>query len=240
MPRPVLVLQHAPWETPGLLDGLLRVTALTVERRTVLDDADCRLPHPRDLAGVIVMGGPQEADDDAGHPGLVAERRLLAEAVDLDVPVLGVCLGMQLLGLALGARLHRGSARELGFAPVELTPAARADPVLGPVAATDDDPWLLHWHSDHVDLPAGATLLAHTARTPVQAFRAGSALGVQFHPEVDLGLLGSWLAEPRMLTGLTRDELARIASDGDAHLPRLRSATTAGLATLIQAMADRA
>ena len=110
----MLVLQHAPWERPGLIDTALE--GLACERRTVLDEDAPSLPRARDLAGLVVMGGPQDADDDARHPGLAAERRLLAEAVDAEVPVLAVCLGMQLLALALGARLDKGAARQIGFA----------------------------------------------------------------------------------------------------------------------------
>ena len=134
-----------------------------------------------------------DADDVPGHPGLAAERALLAAAVDADVPVLGVCLGMQLLALALGARLHLRAATEIGFAPVDIDVE---DPLLG---ALGTRPTVLHWHSDTVDLPPGATLLASTEVTPVQAFRAGSALGLQFHPELDAGMLDLWLATPDMV-----------------------------------------
>jgi len=237
MPRSVLVLQHAPWETPGLIDVALN--GLAVERRTVLDDATPELPDARGLAGLVVMGGPQDADDEAGHPGLAAERRLLAEAVDAGVPVLGVCLGMQLLGLALGATLHRGATREIGFAPVELAPAAAVDPVLGPLAAADARPTVLHWHTDAVDLPPGATVLASTAETPVQAFRAGSALGVQFHPEMDDALLSTWLTTPEMLAALHDGAARRMADDGATHLPRLREPALTGLTALAHEMRAR-
>lgn len=237
MPRPVLVLQHAPWESPGLIE--LALEGLPLERRTVLDDPSPELPSASELSGLVVMGGPQDADDDAGHPGLAAERRLLAGAVDAGLPVLGVCLGMQLLALALGASLLKGAAREIGFAPVELTPAAAEDPVLGPLATNGPSVTLMHWHCDLVELPEGARLLASTAQTPVQAFRAGSALGVQMHPEMEPELLASWLAEPRMLAALEPGEAQRIALEGEIVLPRLREPALTGLASLRAEMLDR-
>jgi len=210
--RPVLILTHAPHEGPGLiargLDAPVRV-------RTVLDLTDPRLPSLDEVSGVVVMGGGMDADDLAGHPGLGAERALLAAAVDADVPVLAVCLGMQLLALALGARLHRRAATEIGFAPVDLV---ADDPVLD---ALGNRPTVLHWHSDVVDLPAGATLLASTDATPVQAFRAGSALGLQFHPEVDAALLDLWLATQDMGGQLSDEEIAEIRTAGARHLPDL-------------------
>ena len=97
MTHPVLVLQHAPWERPGLIsqalaEGAPGVPGLT---RTVAAEPRPNLPAARDLAGLVVMGGSMNAEDDAHFPGLAAERRLLAEAVDTAVPVLGVCLGLQ-------------------------------------------------------------------------------------------------------------------------------------------------
>src|SRR5690554_5973921 len=151
MPRPVLVIQHVPWESPGLIG--LALEGLDVEARTVFDQDDPGLPRARDLAGLVVMGGPQDADDDARHPGLAAERRLLADAVHAGVPVLGVCLGMQLLALALGAPLRKGATREIGFHPVDLHTTATSDPVLGPLAALGSPVTFMHWHADAVDLP---------------------------------------------------------------------------------------
>jgi GMP synthase (glutamine-hydrolysing) len=228
-PRPVLVLQHAPHEGPGLIgraiDAPLRV-------RTVLDVAEPVLPALDEVAGVVVMGGPMDADDVRAHPGLAAERDLLAAAVDADVPVLGVCLGMQLLGLALGARLLRRHGSEVGFAPVELV---TDDPVLG---ALGEHPTVLHWHDDAVELPSGATLLASTATTPVQAFRAGSALGLQFHAEVDAALLDLWLDTPAMVGRLDEHDVEAIRADGATHLPVLAPAAEklfAGFGELVRA-----
>jgi GMP synthase (glutamine-hydrolysing) len=210
--RPVLILTHAPHEGPGLigpaLDAPLRV-------RTVLDQPEPVLPSLDDVSGVVVMGGPMDADDDRGHPGLAAERRLLAQAVEADVPVLGVCLGMQLLGLALGARLLRRNGTEIGFGTVDVV---TEDLALGALGAR---PTVLHWHADAVELPAGATLLASSEVTPVQAFRIGSALGLQFHLELDRAMLDLWLRTPDMVDGLDEQEVAAIRSAGETSLPTL-------------------
>lgn len=230
--RPVLVLTHVAHEGPGLVARALDGLPLTT--RTVVDAPDPRLPDVGDLAGLVVMGGPQDADDDAGHPGLAAERRLLAAAVDAGLPVLGVCLGMQLLAMALGAPLHRRHGTEIGFAPVDVV---GADPVLAPLGA---HPTVLHWHADAVDLPAGATLLASTATTPVQAFRAGSALGLQFHLEVEPMLLDLWLRTPVMTADLEPGEADAVRLGSRQHLAALRPGADLGLAAFARAVRERA
>ncbi|WP_448629304.1 type 1 glutamine amidotransferase [Cellulomonas soli] len=230
MSRPVLVLTHAPHEGPGLIAGAL--DALAYRTRTVLDTPDPRLPAVDELGGLVVMGGPMDADDDR-HPGLVAERRLLAQAVDADVPVLGVCLGMQLLALALGADLTRRHGTEIGFAPLDVV---TSDPLLAPLGPT---PSVLHWHNDAVGLPDGATLLASSALTPVQAFRAGSAVGLQFHLEVDRTVLELWLTTPAMADELAPGEAEAIRAQGAEHLPTLVPAAGAALASFADAVRER-
>lgn len=252
--RIVLVLTHAPWETPGLIDvaleGLVGAPQhatnegdLRVQRRTILREPNPDVPSVDQLAGLIVMGGPQDANDDRQYPGLVAERRLLAEAASSGVPVLGVCLGMQLLALSLGAKLHLRHGREIGIAPLTYTAAAEADSVLGPIARsrTSDGAvtQVVHWHSDAVELPPGGTLLASTPRTPVQAFRCGSALGLQFHVEVDTPLLDVWLREPTMVHGLSPDYVEEIRANGAQHLPNLRRAALLGLQAFISSINER-
>lgn len=230
--RPVLVLQHASCEGPGLiaraLGDLPRIT------RLVMDEHDAHLPAARDLAGLVVLGGPMNADDDQCFPGLATERRLLAEAVDAEVPVLAVCLGMQLLARALGARVHAGHGTEIGFAPVEILVA---DPVLTPLGP---QPSVLHWHSDAAELPAGATLLARTAVTPVQAFRAGSALGLQFHLEVDDQLLGDWMRSPEMVADLAAHGVRDLPARASRVLPGLVPAAATGLSSFASDVRDRA
>lgn len=236
MARPVLVFIHAQWETPALIDTAL--ASIPSVRRSILEEHSPELPRANELGGLVVMGGPQDANDDARYPGLAAERRLLAAAVEADVPVLGVCLGMQLLGLALGAKLHLQHGREIGFAPVQPTEHTALDPVLGPLARAGS-PTVLHWHSDAVELPRGAILLASTPRTPVQAFRIGTALGTQFHPEADAALLDAWLATPEMVRTLPAEQIESIRVDARRHLPRVQSAALEGFAAFATAVRQR-
>lgn len=220
-PKPVLVLTHAPHEGPGVIGRLLGVP---YRIRTVVDDPEARLPGPDEIAGLVVMGGPMDADDVRGHPGLASETRLIAAAVVADLPVLGVCLGMQLLGLALGSSLFRRAGQEIGFGPVDLV---ADDPLLSALGPEGSSPTVLHWHSDAVELPEGATLLASTPTTPVQAFRYGSALGIQFHVELEASHLDLWLSTPDMVSELSDDEIGRIRSDGATALPGLVAAGSA-------------
>ena len=218
MNRPVLVITHVPQEGPGLIAGALDHPYRV---RTVLHDEHPTLPSVDEIAGLVVMGGPPDADDDDHFPGLAAERRLLAHAVDAGLPVLGVCLGMQLLAMALGAPLLRRAGTEVGFAPIDVV---ADDPLLAPLGA---HPHVLHWHNDCVGLPPGATLLAGNAVSPVQAFRAGTAVGMQFHVEVDASLLDLWLSLPDEM--LDDDLRAGIRTDAARVLPELTPAATTAL-----------
>jgi GMP synthase-like glutamine amidotransferase len=149
------------------------------------------LPRLEQLRGLVVMGGPMGVSDTAAHPYLAGELELLASAVAADLPVLGVCLGAQLLAAALGARVYRGAQAEIGPGTVTLSEEGRADPVLG--AAGRVELPVVHWHQDTFELPGGAVRLAGSDLYPNQAFRVGArAYGLQFHVEVDPALAEGW------------------------------------------------
>jgi GMP synthase (glutamine-hydrolysing) len=174
----------------GLAEAPLRRAGVTIdERHLARGDA---LPTLDEVAGIISFGGGQSVLDVGRDPALRAEAKLLREAVDAGVPVLGVCLGGQLLAHALGAPVRRAPRRTVAWVELTALPAAAEDPLFAalgsPVAA-------LHWNEDVFALPPGATELLTGASPGVAAFRAGErAWGVQFHPEVDAPALDGWYA----------------------------------------------
>lgn len=183
-----VVAQHAPHEGPGLLGPVLDEAG--VDTVVVRLDRGEALPAPGGLGGVIVMGGAMGVHDTDAFPWLEEERRWIADALSLDVPVLGVCLGAQQLAAALGATVRTGPAPEIGVGTVALTAGGRADPVLGPEG---EHVAVIHWHGDTFDVPAGAVHLATGDRYPNQAFRYGrTAYGLQFHVELDDAMAEAW------------------------------------------------
>ena len=192
----VLVLQHVPWEKPGRILTNLEDLGINYQVLSIVDEKKPDLPSFDEVAGVVIMGGPMGATDYDKHPGLKAEIKLARAAIAVNKPVLGVCLGHQIIATALGAKLHHGEAPEIGFGPIK-----RVDKH-DYFSMWDKQIDVLHWHNDVVGLPEGAQLLARSSATKVQAFRAGSALGLQFHLEVTASLLEEWLAEPSMVKDL--------------------------------------
>jgi GMP synthase (glutamine-hydrolysing) len=187
--RDWVALQHVPYEGPGLI-------AAAASRRG-LDLRLCHpyrgesLPSPEELDGLVVMGGPMGVHDTAEHPHLAREVELIAAMVHTGRPVLGVCLGAQLLAHALGASVYRGQQAEIGCGAVSLTGAGREDLVLGSTGAATLP--VVHWHEDTFELPANASLLASSEIFPHQAFRVGAnAYGLQFHVEVERELARAW------------------------------------------------
>lgn len=204
-----LALQHIACEPPAAFEDELRARGLELER-VELDEGD-PLPDPREFAGLIVMGGPMGAYEEDAHPWLATEKEAIREAARAGLPIWGVCLGAQLLASALGARVYPGPAAEVGLLPVELTPAAAADPVFDGAPASFPT---LQWHSDTFDLPDGATRLARSPAYGNQAFVYRRAYGIQFHLEVSPQLAASWGEVPAYAASLE-------AIEGPGALDRL-------------------
>lgn len=185
-----LAICHPGGGTGGVFHAGARDAGAAVEEWT---PAETPWP-PRPLGdydALIVLGGDQNVHEQDRFPYLADELAILHAWLPSGRPVLGVCLGAQLLADAAGGRVVRASRRELGWLEVELLAGAGEDPLLGfaPERVT-----ALQWHSYAVEPPPGATMLARSPVCP-QAFRVGAAWGVQFHPEVDLGILQSWLED---------------------------------------------
>lgn len=181
------------------------------------------LPQTSDADALIVFGGEQAATDDHTHPYLPALAELMAGYTALDRPVLGICLGSQLLARAYGGDNHLGIAPEFGWVDVSLTEAGRADPVLSQVPGTFP---IFQWHSDTFTLPPDAIHLAHSQVARHQAFRIGRATyGTQFHFEASRAVVRDWSETfpeitERMHPGWTEAHPTLSASRGveaDAH-----------------------
>lgn len=225
----VLILQHAPWEQPGRILASLEDLNLETTTLSIVDEKKPDLPDFDEVAGLVIMGGPMGATDFDKHPGLKAEAKLARAAIAVGKPVLGVCLGHQIIATALGAKLMRGAAPEIGFGPIKRVDKHEY------FSMWDKQIDVLHWHSDVVTLPEGAQLLARSADTKVQAFRMGSALGLQFHLEVNGALLEQWLEEPSMVKELKRAGGSKAAvreafAECDCRLQPLAEAVFSGFA----------
>ncbi len=216
-----VILQHVPWEGPGLIAAEAEARGLLIEvRRMDLGEA---VPHLDSIAGLIVMGGPMGVRNTSSYPYLAAEQQLLRAAVERELPVLGVCLGAQLLAAALGAGVDSGPAAEIGLGEVRLTAEGQRDAVLGGAGATLP---VIHWHEDTFELPPGATHLARSRLYANQAFRVGRrAYAFQFHVEVDRSLAADWATRLPPGMFIDEDRRAEVERTGRRVISRFFEAT---------------
>jgi GMP synthase-like glutamine amidotransferase len=187
-------LQHVPFEGLGSIADWLAAAGAEVTR-TALYAGD-PLPALAGLDLLVAMGGPMSVNDEAQYRWLVAEKRFVRAAIERGVPVLGVCLGAQVMASATGARVYRNQEKEIGWFPV--TAVEVADDTVLRFPATLE---AFHWHGETFDLPAAAVHLARSAGCAHQAFQLGSAaIGLQFHLETTA-------ESARALVDQCRDEL---------------------------------
>jgi GMP synthase (glutamine-hydrolysing) len=188
--EPVVVLQHEAAGHAGTLLETLVNAGLTVDLRQLHTGAGVpRVEELGHMGGLVVLGGSMNTDQAAQFPFIDPERRLLAAAVELGVPVLGICLGGQQLAAAIGGRVYARGEPEVGWLPVEVV---RDDGLLRGLCSPFH---ALEWHAQSFTVPADAEVLARRAGDPgVQAFRVGRrAWGLQFHVEIDESILRFWL-----------------------------------------------
>lgn len=184
---PVLVLQNLTLDGPGYLATWLTQQRIAFETL----DTEAGQAYPSSIAGyraLALLGGEMSANDDL--PSLRQAERLILQAMEADVPVIGHCLGGQLMARALGARVVASPAPEIGWQAMRVADSAAARAWFG----EPGERVVYHWHHESFELPAGAELLASSAACPHQAFAIGPHLALQFHVEVDRDKLALWSA----------------------------------------------
>lgn len=188
-----MVFQHVAYELLGTLNPLLkqagfRIRYLNFEREPELE------PKIKNYNGLVILGGYMGAYEWKRFPHLKAEMRAIEEALEKDIPILGICLGAQLIAQTLGAKVQKHSEMEIGWTDVSLTAEGERDPVL---AEFEKRQTIFHWHQDTFELPSEAEHLAHSRLCQNQAFRYGDKVyGFQFHLEVDEPMIHRWLKVP--------------------------------------------
>jgi len=221
--RAVLVIEHTDGDGPGHFGEWLaaRGRPMTLVRVHAGDPVPAALAEH---AGLCVLGGPMSANDEhLGH--IRAELALVREAVAARVPVIGHCLGGQLLAKALGSPIGRSPQPEIGWQAIGIDPGAAARRWFGDAS----DPVVMQWHYEAFALPAGATRLAGNAACPQQAFEWGGIhLGMQFHPEADRPKVEYWLSKDRREAEvLSRVPTVQSPDDitwgCERHLPAMRT-----------------
>jgi GMP synthase-like glutamine amidotransferase len=209
----VLAFRHVPFEHLGLIAETLAERAIDFAYVDLYEPADT--PNIDGADGFIFMGGPMSVNDN--FPYIRQELRIIQDAVAQGKPVLGVCLGSQLIAKALGGNVYSNPVKEIGWFEVRFTEAAQADRLF---AGLNGPELVFHWHGETFDLPADAALLASSGRCRNQAFRVGNNVyGLQFHLEVTPDMIADW-CEQDANCGDMREIETRI--DPQRNAPRLR------------------
>lgn len=220
MPR-LLVFQHVAAEPLGTLDPLIRSRGHRIRFANFERHPDAE-PNVDRYRGLVVLGGPMNVEDREHRQHLRTELRAIERMLAQGKPVLGICLGAQLLAHVLGAPVQRHDESEIGWYHLDTTEAGRRDPVLAPLG---DGAEVFQWHRYRFEIPQGAVHLARTGSCEPQAFRYGdNAYGLQFHLEMDEPLIERWLANPAY-----RAELAESGHIGEAAI---RAQTRRHIATM--------
>src|SRR5215510_10756470 len=204
----LMVFQHVAAEPLGTLHARIRARGHRIRFHNFQRHPDAQ-PNVDRYHGLIVLGGPMNVEDQHRHPHLRTELLAIEAALRQGKPVLGICLGAQLLAAVLGAPVRRHSRLEIGWYDLQITAHGRTDPVLGHLGECAP---VFQWHGCTYDLPTDAVQLARTDTCEQQAFRFGSnAYGFQFHLEADEAVIARWLTLPAFRTelaaaGLPTDE----------------------------------
>jgi len=212
----LIILRHVAYEGPGLIEDMLEGRGLP---HKVMDVFQEGVPlSAAGLTGVVSMGGPMSVND--GTVEIEKEKEILLESMDRGIPILGVCLGAQIIASAMGAKVYAGERPEVGWGEVTLTDSGIEDPLLAGVERVLP---VLHWHGETFDLPEGAVRLASSEMFENQAFRVGaSTYGMQFHLEVDEEMVREWVDRDREGEDRLVSNQDMILEGIQPHLDRVR------------------
>lgn len=205
----VVAIQHVPHEPMGLIEDILKEKGIEYEYVRVYETNE--LPEIKDATHIVIMGGPMGVYEWKEYTFLNQEKRLIRYAFDNNIPILGICLGAQLIASALGENVYPFK-KEIGWFEVE---KANSDEVID---GLPDKMVVFQWHNDTFDLPDGAKLLYAGRDVRNQAFRIGNAIGLQFHLEVTPEIVRDWVEGEKSLTD---DEKERIISDTEKYIDEL-------------------
>ena len=222
--KKILVLQHVAHELLGTLNPLLKKSGFRIRYTNFARHPDAR-PSLDGYDGLVILGGPMSANDTGLLPHLTVEMNLIEEALRRKLPVLGICLGAQLIAKTLGAAVYPNRQKEIGWHDVSPTEQAEGDPLLSAFAETE---MVFQWHGETFDIPKSTHHLAYSSLCTHQAFRYGANVyGLQFHLEVDEPMIHRWLR--------VAENIKEIASLGDSNAPeRIHSQTPAHMERLTQ------
>ncbi|MBM4259828.1 MAG: amidotransferase [Deltaproteobacteria bacterium] len=191
--KKLLVCQHVPHEILGTLNPLLKQAGFRIRYVNFGRHPDAQ-PTLDGYDGLVVLGGPMSAYDDERLPHLKIEMKLIEAALQRNLPILGICLGAQLIARTLGARVFANHTKEIGWYNVHPTAHAGEDPLIGEFEAVEK---IFQWHGDTFEIPAGSVHLASSMACANQAFRyAEKVYAFQFHLEVDEPMILRWLKVP--------------------------------------------
>jgi len=192
----IMVFQHVPCEPLGTLDPLLRAGRHRI-RYVNFGREPQVMPDIEGYDALIILGGPMNIGQETDYPHLDTEKAIIKKAIAKDMPVLGICLGAQLIAAALGAEVYPAKTKEIGWYPLKATAEGQIDPVIGGFSGIEK---IFQWHGYTFDLPEGANLLVKGEVVTNQAFKWGEKVyGFQFHLESNLPLINRWLNLPQHL-----------------------------------------
>lgn len=215
----VLIIKNISNEGPGSIEDYLKKKGAGYQ---ILDFSDCsatgNIPDTRDFTHLVIMGGPMAVYESEGLPFLHYEQALIRVFIKHNKPVLGICLGAQMIAHALGAKVYSGATQELGWYKVAITPEGMKDQVMAAISV-NNDPYaeVFQWHGDTFDLPANAVRIASSDVYENQAFRyKDNVYALQFHIEVRPEMIREWFKNEKGI------EVEDMLKESDAVYPEYR------------------